>query len=219
MRERARIHVVDAEPLRYLVAVPNLPRTETGILPVLCFLHGNDEAAPLDIREAAERFGPLRDDAYWRAGEDFVVVVPQLPQAGDHWHRYADAVRTCVSEVQDRYGTDPIRRYLTGFSYGGNGVFDLGLAQPDFWAALWAVDPTRVPQQDPQQAVWLSIGAAARRQSERFVSCLGLEPGNPMASGRRLYLDEGRDHTETAVLAYRTAKIYDWLLDQHLRAS
>ncbi|HET7363635.1 MAG TPA: prolyl oligopeptidase family serine peptidase [Burkholderiales bacterium] len=72
---------------------------------------------------------------------EFIVLAPQLPRAGDLWHRYADDVRALVADVCAKQAVDAARLYLTGFSYGGNGVFDLGLAQPDLWAALWAVDP------------------------------------------------------------------------------
>ena len=52
------------------------------------------------------------------------------------------------------------------------GVFDLAIRRPGRWAALWAVDPTRVPPDDPGLPVWLSIGAAARPLTPAFASTL-----------------------------------------------
>jgi predicted peptidase len=202
----------DEPPLRYLLAVPDGEPPKSG-WPVLCFLHGYDEAAPLDIHEALTRHGPLWPQADLRARREFIVVAPQLPTGGDLWHRHADDVRGIVDEVQQRYVGDVQRLYLSGFSFGGNGVFDLAIDQSDLWTALWAVDPTRVPRQDIQRPVWLSIGDAARRSTPGFVRSLGLEPlegDNP--HGERWYLDQGADHVGSAQLAYSDARIYAWLL-------
>jgi predicted peptidase len=216
MREHAPMQAVEADPLRYVLSRPARPRSETGPPAVLCFLHGYGEAAPLDLLEGVTRHGPLRTDSDWRLSEEFTVIAPQLPEAGDHWRRYADAVADIVREVQQVHGADARHTYLTGFSYGGNGVFDLALAQPDLWAALWPVDPTRLPERDPGRPVWLSIGAAARPKSAQFIEALGLQPADPMATGERLYTDEGLDHTGCAEMAYRTDQIYEWLLMRHL---
>lgn len=162
------ITLVATRPLRYLLAAPaaDVPAAQR---PVLCFLHGYDEAAPLDIHQALTRHGPLWPGAVLRVPEEFIVVAPQLPAAGDLWYRYADTVLEIVTEVQALGGGDPARTYLTGFSFGGNGVFDLALAQPGLWAALWPVDPTRPPPRDPLRPVWLSI--ARRHGSGASCSC------------------------------------------------
>jgi hypothetical protein len=200
------VEVVEAAPLRYLLSVPSAP----GPHPVLCFLHGYDEAAPMDIRRALTLHGPLHPG---NPPLDFIVVAPQLPRAGDVWHRFADDVRDIVSAVQAHHGGDPARTYLTGFSFGGNGVFDLALAQPGLWAALWSVDPTRVPQRDPGLPVWLSFGEIARRQTPRFTRVLSLR-----SEGDRVGLDEGENHVGSAARAYRDGRIYRWLLAKSLPA-
>lgn len=214
--EKPDLRVVESAPLRYLLSVPSGPGLRPGAWPVLCFLHGYDEAFPLEIRRALTRHGPLRPGSAPRAVRDFVVVAPQLPRAGDVWHRYADAVREIVAEVQRAHGGDPRRTYLSGFSFGGNGVFDLAVAQPGTWAALWPVDPTRVPREDPGRPVWLSFGEVARRGKTSFIRALELEPAAAEPGGDRLYLDEGRDHVGSATLAYADERIYAWLLSKHL---
>ena len=201
--------VIEGAPLRYLLSVP----AAAGPRPVLCFLHGYDEAAPMEIRRALTMHGPLRPGN--PAGE-FIVVAPQLPTAGDLWHRYADEVGWIVDEVRERHGGDARRSYLTGFSFGGNGVFDLALAQPDRWAALWPVDPTRVPLRDPERPVWLSFGEVARRRKAAFTSALGLQPVEDPPEGDRLGLDEGEDHVGSARRAYADERIYRWLLARSL---
>ena len=182
-----------------------------GPWPVLCFLHGYDEGPPLPLVDGVTRHGPLRRGAAERAG-DFLVVAPQLPRRGDLWHRHAAELRELTLEVCARLGGDASRLYLTGFSFGGNGVFDLGLAQPDLWAALWAVDPTRVPPEPMPRPVWLSIGDAARYNDRRFIERLELQPPGPGEGAGGVYLDEGQDHVGSATRAYADGRIYDWLL-------
>src|ERR671937_1806994 len=121
--------------LRSLVSAPSRQRAP---LPLLCFLHGYGEAAPLPLEKAMCLHGPLNARSASIATSDFVVLAPQLPRAGDIWHRYADDVSDAVRDVCARHAVDKERLYLTGFSYAGNGVFDLALEQPDLWVALWA---------------------------------------------------------------------------------
>jgi predicted peptidase len=94
--------------------------------PLLCFLHGHDEGAPTALTRGVTAHGPLMRGASRRAGE-FVVVAPPLPVRGDYWHRHAQGVRAVVMEVCRRLEADPAQLYLTGFSFGGNGVFDIGV--------------------------------------------------------------------------------------------
>ena len=176
-------------------------------LPLLCFLHGYGEAAPLAIDTALRLHGPLNAQSAPAARRDFVVVAPQLPLAGDLWHRYADDVRAVLDEVSARQAIDARRLYLTGFSFGGNGVFDLALMQPDLWAALWPVDPTRVPYKALKQPVWLSLGEISRTQKAAFLHSLRLAK-----RGERVWADDGEDHVGSARLAYADEGIYRWLL-------
>jgi predicted peptidase len=193
--------------LRYIVSAPSAQRTP---LPLLCFLHGYGEAAPMPLERALRRHGPLASSAAAVASREFILLAPQLPHAGDIWRRYADDVRDVVSGVCARHAVDNARMYLTGFSYGGNGVFDLALAQPDLWAALWPADPTRVPRQVPPQPLWLSAGDVARAQKREFVQALVLGERDT----RSIWFDDGADHVGSARAAYGDERIYRWLL-QH----
>jgi hypothetical protein len=177
--------------MRHILSTPE----SGGPHPLLVFLHGYDEGAPTELHTGVTRHGPLRD----RGSREFIVLAPQMPVRGDLWVNYADEVKELALSFPN---TDPTRFYLTGFSFGANGVFDLLLAQPDVWAAAWAVDPTRVPMRDPGVPLWLSIGGIARRQTQAFLRAL------PNCRWR----DEGLDHVGTATSAYRDEEIYTWLL-------
>lgn len=207
--------LIESASLPYLLSLPTGGEADDA-RPVLCFLHGYDEGAPTPIRQALTRHGPLRPGNPPRVASEFIVVAPQLPTRGDLWFRYADAVAEIVREVHRAHGGDPARTYLTGFSFGGNGVFDLALAQRGTWAALWPVDPTRVPTADPGLPLWLSSGQVSRYGERGFVQRLGLTPPEGSRDGDRVIVDRGQDHVGTATLAYGDEQIYDWLLARSL---
>jgi predicted peptidase len=213
---RSELRLVESAPLPYLLSLPSPAPPASGAWPLLCFLHGYDEGAPLPIRQALRRHGPLAAASSPRARGEFIVVAAQLPARGDVWYRYADAVREIVQQVRGRHRADPQQTFLTGFSFGGNGVFDLALTQREFWAALWPVDPTRVPPADPERPVWLSSGAVSRHYAHAFIQRLHLEPLHDTALADRIYVDEGQDHVGTARLAYKDERIYRWLLSKRL---
>ncbi|MEA3193715.1 MAG: hypothetical protein QOD26_2048 [Betaproteobacteria bacterium] len=214
-----RYRVVSSHPLRYLLSVPPETGRPGERFPLLCFLHGYGEAAPRDIRRALTLHGPLRSSSAARVRRECIIVAPQLLIGGDLWNRYADVLRQIISEVRSGHGGDPRRLYLTGFSFGGNGVFDLGAAQPDLWAALWAVDPTRAPPKRLPRPVWLSFGDVSRSRKEHFIDSLDLQPMGTGSEGDRLWLDEGLDHVGSATSAYADERIYDWLLSKTLQSA
>jgi poly(3-hydroxybutyrate) depolymerase len=209
---RANRILVESGPLPYLLSVPESDPSASGSWPLLCFLHGYDEGAPMPIGSALTLHGPIASGSSPLATAGFIVVVPQLPTRGDLWHRYADAVEEIVRQVRTQHRADPARTFLTGFSFGGNGVFDLALAQRGSWAALWSVDPTRVPPEDPGRPVWLSSGEVSRRHAPAFIRSLHLEPLPDVEPADRVYEDRGQDHVSTSRLAYQDDRIYRWLL-------
>lgn len=209
--------LVTSAALPYLLSLPDGNDQKSEVRPLLCFLHGYDEGAPMPIKQALTRHGPWRAGSSSMATSRFVVVAPQMPLRGDLWHEHASAVQEIVQQVQARHGCDLQRTYLTGFSFGGNGVFDLGLQQPQLWRALWPVDPTRAPDQAPAQPVWLSSGQISRRFKERFIERLKLDALEAddktcRVQKDRVYVDRHEDHVGTAKLAYRDDRIYEWLL-------
>jgi predicted peptidase len=213
-----RRRLVESGPLPYLLSVPSCAPPASGSWPLLCFLHGHEEGAPTPIEPALTRHGPLAAASSPAAAAEFIVVAPQLPARGDLWHRHAEAVGQVVRQVLTNHRVDLERVYLTGFSFGGNGVFDLALKQRDTWAALWPVDPTRVPPGDPGRPVWFSSGEISRHYAGAFIRRLHLQPEHDAAAADRVYEDRGQDHVGTARLAYQDDRIYCWLLSKR-RAS
>ncbi len=212
---KSGLSLVHSTPLNYLISLPPTYTSEAGSWPVLCFLHGRGEAAPMNIQVALTRHGPLRPGNPPLAADYFIIVAPQLPApGGDIWSRYALAVQQLVKVVQEQHHGDHSRTYLTGFSFGGNGVLDLALAQPNFWATLWAVDLTRVSA-SPERPIWLCL-RQRHPQTNDFINGLKLSSAEIDLQGNRLYTVSGRDHVDAAASAYLDSRIYDWLLGKHL---
>ena len=189
-------------------------------LPVLCFLHGNGEhAGNMPIEQALAMHGPLKDDDLTRAAlaGRFWVVVPQLAAPGGNvWGAYADDVVAIVESVGRVYGADPQRTYLTGFSYGGNGVFTVAARRPSPWAALLSVDPPLKPLPRTQHPLWLALGDRARTEAAALQR-LGFAAANEVDnSADHIFIDYGEGHTETATLTYRDERVYNWLLSRCL---
>jgi poly(3-hydroxybutyrate) depolymerase len=153
--------------------------------------------------------------------DDFIVVVPQMPclpgegirSFSDNWIDYADTVRQVVETVRKEYRGDHQHIYLTGFSLGGNGVLDIAQAQPNFWAALWPVDPTRPYGNSPQSPIWLWYGKDTLQQNQTTVGNLSLQstPANGIPAGDSLCTNTGLPHVPTATSAYAADGVYDWL--------
>lgn len=196
--------------LPYLVSEPAVGLERW---PLLCFLHGRGEAAPVDIEAALTRHGPLKDSSSAQVTK-FIVIAPQLQSpGGDVWLRYADALQKMVQALPN---VDPSRRYLTGFSFGGDGVLDIAPQQVGFWAALWAVDPTRGPQAPAPQPIWLSAGECARPHEAAFRRVLDTKPRSGGEAANFVYEDRHLKHVATAAAAYADDKPYKWLLSKRL---
>uniref|UniRef100_A0A915DTM3 Feruloyl esterase n=1 Tax=Ditylenchus dipsaci TaxID=166011 RepID=A0A915DTM3_9BILA len=170
------LQLIKNSALPYIISIPSGSVPSDSGWPILCFLHGYDEAAPCPIQEGVSRHGPLNPHNPRRILDEFVVFAPQLDVAGDCWFQHADTVKEITKSIQKEHHGDPSRTYLTGFSYGGNGVFDLLADSPENWAAGWAVDPTRVPRQNIDCPLWISIGSAARRLTASFIQHLWVKP-------------------------------------------
>lgn len=169
-----RIHERETEileaqrpPLRYLVSFPPRYAQDPGPWPVLCFLHGRGEDGRrkiINAMTAADLHGPLKGGRACEMVDRFIVVAPQLPE-GEVWRAgHADEVRRIVEGVARG---NPRRRFLTGFSSGGDGVLSIAAAPGNFWSKAWAVDPSIVAGH-PRCPLWLSMGTLSRRKAKEF---------------------------------------------------
>lgn len=194
-----------AEPLPYFVLEPETAAEEP--LPVLVFLHGS----------GARNLEQLRNDGTIRAiaesGFPGLVVVPL---SKGRWH--PAQLLEVLAEVEGKYPVDRGRIYLTGFSKGGSGVWDIALAIPSRFAAILPVAGADTPEPErvearldelPAFVVWgeLDDAEAAARAS------LAVEIQQAAGLDSRFLLLPGANHLQTYRRIYRMPEIYEWLLE------
>jgi predicted esterase len=204
-----------------VVSLPDGYAQGGGPWRVLCFLHGDGEAAAYtgpgkrhkDIFDALQAHGPLRLGSSLRAN-DFIVLIPQLPDhGGDRWVDYAASLDEILSGAMAEFNADLHHAYLSGFSDGANGVLDIGDRQATRWAALWPVDATRPFEQNPKRPpTWLWYGTDTRddnrKTSEGFVK---IDPKDACPNSDKIVTETGKEHVSTAIRAYGDRRVYRWL--------
>lgn len=180
--------------------------------PVLFYLHGSGGGDPQNWDKVKESDGP--QGAASRDPERFPFVVVSLRSPGG-W--YPPAVKDVMDEVEAKYHIDPAREYLTGFSMGGMGAWNVAYDQPSRFAAVAPVgartgDPARMPLLKGV-AVWVFNGAedvtttaADARAAVESLRTVGV------AAEVKYTEIPGAGHVESLQTAYAGTELYDWLL-------
>lgn len=122
--------------LNYAMYIPG----EYGVIPdkkwpLILYLHGLDKAnSSVKLLKSDPPLNSLANQDYF----PFIVVAPKASGEYEIWatNEMIDSVVTLVDEIQDILSVDPNRIYLTGVSAGGNGTWEIGLHDPDRFAAL-----------------------------------------------------------------------------------
>lgn len=141
--------------------------------PVVYFLAGSDTSVGM---LAAYREGLWTEMQQGDANEFIIVEVDGLSEIGNNFYANSpvagnaeDAVtRDVVSHVDETYRTiaDASSRGLSGFSMGGSGTINAGLANADVYSALFAFSPglfaenTGLAAMLSTEGAWPAYGAA-----------------------------------------------------------
>lgn len=116
----------------YKLFVPNNYAKQTdAAYPLILFLHGIKMRG--DDLQLLEDYGLIRV-AKEAANFPYVVVAPQCP-ANTQWPDHRDRLLGLIEEIVRHYSIDRDRIYLTGFSMGGEGTWDLAAATENVFAA------------------------------------------------------------------------------------
>lgn len=219
----------------YVVFVPHVravapsgdrPQQTQERLPLIVFLNGTGENGDDGVKQLSNNFG----SAVWELKGRFPFAV-LATQCGPNGHWTPDSGDTQrLLEVLDRtiaeYDIDPGRICLTGPSAGGTGVWQLGAAFADRFAAIvpLASGSCGMPEEDAIRAladanmpVWSFCNAGDtpalvefhRRMHAQLVAA-GLE------SRLTEYDADGHDCWTDA---YRTPALYEWLWRQQRSAN
>ncbi|HKK47289.1 MAG TPA: prolyl oligopeptidase family serine peptidase [Balneolaceae bacterium] len=202
--------------------------------PLVLFLHGAGERGNdnfSQLKWGVYRFAePQLRDKY-----PAFVVAPQVPK-GQSWAgirlqqdstTYNHLLRTeptqpmrltmeLLQKLQDQFSIDAGRLYVTGYSMGGFGTFDIIERNPREFAAAAPIsgggDITRafLFKDFP---IWIFHGAQDKivspQYSQSMVSAIKIAGGTP---GFTLYPDKG--HIGAWVEAYNDPNLYKWLFSQ-----
>jgi predicted peptidase len=184
--------------------------------PLILFLHGAGQRG--DQIDQVARLG-LPNLLNTRLKLPALVVSPHLP-SGAYWTDYVTALEKLLDQIMAQYAIDPKRVYVTGFSLGGYGMWALGLAAPDRFAALvpvaggWDAGATNLCTLK-SVPVWALHGAndelVSPAASAEVVKALQACGGNV-----RFTLLPRTTHEAAATVAYLQPGLFDWLLAQRL---
>ena len=100
--------------------------------PLILFLHGS--------KRRGEDIHLLNDYGLTWIAENkkdfpFIIVTPQCPSLSN-WTIETASLITLTNEILSKYRVDHEKIYLTGFSIGGQGSFDLASKYPELFAAV-----------------------------------------------------------------------------------
>ncbi len=125
----------DTGTLNYLLFMPeDTSAMIDGKFPLLVSLHGiGDRGNNLQL---LKRDGmPKILDGYRTF--PFIVLSPQCPESTEWYYDRTDKLTVAlINEIISKYPVDPDRIYVTGYSMGGIGTYDLAIRYPGMFAAV-----------------------------------------------------------------------------------
>ena len=141
--------------------------------PLIVSLHGMYRENPpyIDWFNTMQRYEGLADRY------NAIVLYPH--GRGNAWYRGlgdADVLR-CIELARQRCAIDPDRIYLMGYSMGGAGVWHVGAAHPELFAAIAPFYGGREPQVTSSQATLDAMTPREKRYAEKdssFAQCESL---------------------------------------------
>jgi predicted peptidase len=120
--------------LGYLVHLPpGYGEDATRRWPLILFLHGIGERGS-DVEKV--KIHGIAKIVEEQPGFPFVAVSPQCPAGSSWWPHEVEPLKALLDHILATHAVDPTRVYLTGLSMGGYGVWALGSAYPDLFAAI-----------------------------------------------------------------------------------
>ncbi len=195
--------------MNYLVRLPSGYNVKKRILyPAIFFLHGAHERGNnLDL---IKKVGPP-SYAEQQKRFPFIVIAPQCPD----FSRWADLdLMQLMENSIKKYNIDRKKIYLTGFSMGGYGAWNLAIEHPDFFAAIAPVCGGGYAQKSDRikdLPVWVFHGDSDEiipiEKSKEMVAALNAA-GNKQVKFT-IYKNTGHDSWTPT---YNNPELYRWFL-------
>lgn len=196
--------------LKYVIHLPDGYDPDSGKeWPMILFLHGAGTRGD-DLKMISDDVPFVY--AQNTKGYPFILVGPQCP-ADEMWS--SDALNSLIDEVESLYHVDKSRIYLTGYSMGGSGTWNMAMDYPERFAAVAPLCGRAAPPKLVKIAhkpVWVFHGnkddVVSFENSEVMVNCLK----EMQADHVKFTVYEGAGHdvwTET----YSRPELYEWFLN------
>jgi glyoxylase-like metal-dependent hydrolase (beta-lactamase superfamily II) len=130
----------NALPYRYFE--PSLQSNSTAKLPVILYLHGeNERGTDNEIQITSTECATIWAEPDHLARNPVYILAPQAP-AGSDWINepvYSNVVRLLKQFIDSHPDIDSKRIYIVGFSMGGTGVWNMILKNPALFAAAMPI--------------------------------------------------------------------------------
>ena len=222
----------DGKEAKYVLFVPHDYKGDKAY-PVILFLHGAGETGTDGEKQAKVGIGPAikKNEKTFQ----FITIMPQsqnrswLADPDDaKWTGFgktgkantadADRALAILDEVKKNYKVDDKRIYLSGLSMGGYGTWSMAAKYPDKWAAIVPVCGKGNPEAGKtikHIPCWAFHGDADNAVkvdgSRSMIKAMKDAGGSPKYTE---YPGVGHNSWD---MAYGTAELYDWLLQQKLK--
>ncbi len=183
--------------------------------PVIFYLHGVGGGKTM---EGVQNNGIQIPAREWPVFPFIAVSLRSEQGWKQGWNWFQPAVKDVVDEVATKYRTDPTRYYLTGFSMGGWGTWDVALDQPDRFAAIAAIgrlggDPAHAARVKDVPA-WIINGTEDHSASSS--DAINMVRALKDVGGEIKWTEiPGADHVQSHVIAYQWPELYAWFLIHH----
>ncbi|OMD42316.1 hypothetical protein BSK56_25820 [Paenibacillus borealis] len=206
----------DRSNLSFFLWIPEgYSEEEVKEWPLLLFLHGSNKRG--NDPEVLSNYG-LHKAANDQLDFPFFVISPHCPDHTD-WVAERGQVLKLIHETADSYQIDRTRIYGTGFSMGGEGIWDLSVQHPDLFAAVAPIagwyDKTQV-RILKNLPIWNFHGEEDLiipiERSEELVQALEQIGGNIIFTK---YPGEGHNIID---LTYSNRDLFKWLLSHRVAA-
>jgi predicted peptidase len=210
--------VVAGSTYRFSVYVPS-DYTPDKAWPILADLHANGAQGDDGIRQTAHF---LADQIRLKRSRfPLIVIFPQAAR-GSTWSSSAmpEMVMAEIEMVSAEFHGDKTRTYLSGFSMGGDGVYDVAARWPERFAALIAIsalgpsDNRALVQRIQRIPLKIFHGAEDERVPVQAARRLVADLKKAGAAIEYTEYPDAR-HGPTAERTYENGALFDWLLAQH----
>jgi poly(3-hydroxybutyrate) depolymerase len=198
--------------------------------PLLIYLHGMGTRGS-DNEQPLEKFSAFFSDSTTANKFPCYVLIPQCPE-NDVWVSFpgfpnslsatteptpaAKSVLALIHQLITTKNIDPDRIYLTGYSMGGEGTFDLLSREPDLFACgvpLASVADTSKANLIKDIPIWAFHGSEDNinnvKYSRLIIEAIKQKGGKPNYSEIKGVGHDCRND------AYLNEKLWKWIFDQH----